>query len=140
MQHYSKRVEEIAREQQELKRQFDVLDRHSVVPGQLDTLRKSIGQQRDEYVSSLKTLRECFDLVKQLYDEAAQDSKVKTTVGARNQGLPQPKWILGPSPKLREVESKLKLHEKWVEDTSTMRGVPDASKGALPSPPPTFWP
>ena len=29
---YGKRVEEIAREQQELKKQFDVLDRHSVVP------------------------------------------------------------------------------------------------------------
>ena len=71
--------------------------------------------------------------MKQLYDEVAKDSKVKATVGARNEGLPQPKWQLGPSPKLREVESNLKLHEKWVEDTTTTRGVPNGSKGALPA-------
>ena len=91
------------------------------MPAQIESLQMSIGTRREDYIFSLKSLRESFDLVKQLYDEVAKDPKVKTTVGARNEGLPRPRWKLGPSPKLCEVERKLKLHEKWVEDTSTTR-------------------
>jgi serine/threonine protein kinase len=133
-----KRVEEIRRLQQDLNNQLLPLSREIAGHVQINALQISSDARREDYMFSLKALRECVDLVKQLYDDVASDPKVKTTMEAKNQGLLRPRWKLGPSLKLLDVERKLQQHENWVKATSTSRDGRGASKAAPRSLPPAF--
>ena len=124
------RVEQIRAEKQELDTQLDHLRRGTVPPVEIQELQRSIGPRREEYILSLKALRQRVDRLKQVYDEVAGDPEVRTSIETKNQALPRRRYELGPSPKFHDVVRKLKQHEDWVKAITSSRGGRGASKAA----------
>jgi hypothetical protein len=128
-----KRVGEIPREQQELDNLLEQLRREVIAPAQVQQLRASAGRLLEEYILSLKALREWVTLINKLYTDLAGDPKVNSTIEAKSQGVPRGRYELGPSGRFRDVERKLKQQEDRVKPTTSSRGGRGASKAGGPA-------
>ena len=134
--HRRDRLGTIPGERLELDRQLELLGRSAVAPAEIQELQESVGRHREEYILSLKA-RGSIDLMNQCYRDKADDPTVKTTLEAKNKGLPRRRYGLGPSTRFREIERKLKQHEDWVK-APTRRGTSKATSPASGRIPPRF--
>jgi serine/threonine protein kinase len=131
------RLVTIPGERLELDRRLELLGRLTVTPAEIEELQKSVGLRREEYILSLKALRGSIDLLNQYYRDKADDPTVKTTLEAKNKGLPRRRYGLGPSTRFREIERKLKQHEDWVK-APARRGTSKATSPGSGRIPPRF--
>jgi serine/threonine protein kinase len=122
---HKKRIRRIGEEKRQLMLRKNELDQKlkSVA------LVRSTEASREVYISSLSELRKSVDRTKELYSKHRDDPEVRAEINRKTQTWARNLFALGPSNRFKDIEHKLKLHEKWLGLNST-QGPREKSKRA----------
>ena len=96
------------------------IDKHS----RAGTARRFRRSFTSKLTSAMATCRPCelcresVDATKRQYGDLTVNPDVRAELASKNKGLPQNKFLLGPSPEFRDIEGKLRLHEDWVNSSA----------------------